>query len=450
MHPLLRIGRNGAALGAILVLAQCGGNDLTLPSESSPAAISKLTTDNLTGTAGEPLSQPLQVKVLDLRGVPVPNQRVAFTVEGDVTDAEVTSESRTNSDGIAEADWVLGGLAGTQSVRATVVGFTDLFVTFEALVGSAEPQRMEQLDGDGQSAPVETPLEHPLRVRVTDRFGNAVANVRVDWEVNQGSIDPSSTETGPDGSAQASWVMGSVTGTYSAAASSDGLEGSPVGFTAIVTAGSPEDLVLVSGDDQSGDPGEQLDLPLVVRLTDGDGNGVPDRPVSWVVGAGGGSVESLTTSTNDAGEAQVRWTLGPTPGLNTLNAVVSGVGFVSFSARANGGGGGGGGGGGSDATQLRFLVQPSDTEEDANISPAVQVEVLDQNGSRVTEGEFQIKLELTGDDDGKIKGHKDARTSGGVAVFDEIEVDKEGEYRLLATADGLASTESEAFEVHGD
>ena len=83
-------------------------------------------------------------------------------------------------------------------------------------------------------------------------------------------------------------------------------------------------------------------------------------------------MSATTSTTDDSGEARVRWTLGPNPGVNTLNAVVSGVGFVSFRAVASspgdtGGGGGGGGddGGGGSAgpARLDFRVQPSDAEE---------------------------------------------------------------------------------------
>jgi hypothetical protein len=186
---------------------------------------------------------------------------------------------------------------------------------------------------------------------------------------------------------------------------------------------------------------------VVVRLIDEQGNGVPNRAVSWVVGAGGGSVSEATNNTGGNGEAQVRWTLGPGTGPNTLNAVVSGVGFVSFLATARNEGGGGGGGGAPVPSRLRFIVQPSDTEEDDKISPAVQVEVLDQNGSRMTEADIEIKLDLTGDNDGELKGKDRERTRSGVATFDDIEVNKEGEYRLQATADGLPAIESSQFEV---
>ncbi|HEY3013066.1 MAG TPA: Ig-like domain-containing protein [Gemmatimonadales bacterium] len=453
MHRLLRrLSSYGATLGTFAVLAHCGGSDLTLPSETGPADISKITGDNQTGPAGTELPDPLVVKVVDRRGEPVPNQPVAFTLETEVPGAAVTpGEASTDSLGMALARWVVGATIGSQRVIARVVGDgvpSGLEVTFEAAVASSSAARIGAAGGDAQTAAVGTALPDPLTVLVSDQFGNPVAGVPVEWNTPNGSVDPASSTTGPDGRAQTSWILGLSTGPQTATASSEGLEGSPVTFTSTAVPGTADQLVRVSGDNQSARPGQELSDPLVVRLVDQNGNGIPDRAVSWVVGAGGGSVAPTTSTTDGNGEAQTRWTLGPSVGTNTLNAVVSGVGVVGFTAMATNAGGGGGGGGGSNPSRLQFLVQPSDADQGEKISPPVAVEVLDQNGNRVTDRELEIKLELIGDP-GHLKGHDKERTRSGVAVFDDLSVDKAGNYRLRASTGGLPSVESNGFEIHG-
>jgi hypothetical protein len=272
----------------------------------------------------------------------------------------------------------------------------------------------------------------------------------VNWAAEEGSVDPASSTTASDGRAQTSWTLGSATGPHSASASSGGLEGSPIRFTATGRAGGADRLVRVSGDGQSGHAGDALENLLVVRLLDQAGNGVPNRAVSWVIATGGGTVEPGTSTTDDAGRASTRWTLGPDGGSNTLNAVVSGVGVVGFGATATNGGGGGGGGGGGEASRLEFLVQPTDTEEDRRISPPIEVVVLDQDGNRVTDREFEVKLELRTDDRGRLQGKRNQRTQAGVARFPDLEVSREGDYRLRASADGLPSVDSDRFEVHDE
>ena len=446
MKPLsVLLGSIGVALGSLVA---CGGSDLVLPSDAGPGDITLLLGNNQNGPAGAELADPLVVKVLNRRGDPLPNQRVAFGLAAEVPGARITPDTtETDGEGTARARWVLGNVSGPQTAVARVVGVDGLEVTFNAIVGAAGASRIEAVSGGGQAASVGTELADPLIVRVIDGFGNGVEGVTVSWSADEGSVSPTESVTGQDGRASTSWTLGSTAGSQSASASGSDLSGSPVGFTATARAGGADRLLRVSGDDQSARPGTALGNPLLVRLLDKDGNGVPNRAVSWVVATGGGSVQPGTSTTDDEGRASTEWTLGPGEGSNTLNAVVSGVGFVGFSATATGGGGGGGG----DARRLEFLVQPTDVEEDRRISPAVEVVVLDQAGNRVTDREFEVKLELVREGRrGSLEGDREQRTQGGVARFSDLEVDREGEYRLRASADGLSPADSDRFEVEDD
>jgi hypothetical protein len=434
-------------LTSVIALA-CSGSDLTLPSEVGPATISKIRGDNQRGSAGSPLPDSLVVQVIDAQGQPVANQPVVFQPDAGTPGAVLSpNEVLTGADGTARTLWVLGPTRGTQAVVAQVVGVDGLEVRFEALVDPGEAARISAVSGDNQTAAVGTALPEVLVVLVTDQFGNAVPSVQVEWDAQQGSVDPRSSTTDSEGRAATSWVLGQSTGVQTATASSDGLNGSPVTFTGTAVAGSAASLVRVSGNNQTGRPGQELDEPLVVRLIDSQGNGIPNRAVSWVIGAGGGTVSSVTTMTDANGEASVRWTLGPETGTNTLNAVVSGIGVVGFTATATNSGGGGGGG--SVPSQMVFRVQPSDVEHRHDIiRPPVEVEVLDQFGNRVTDREFTIRLDLIEISSGKSKGFDERRTEGGVAIYPDLHMNVAGEFRLLATTDGLPSVASDSFVVH--
>ncbi len=440
-----------AATVAVATFAGCGGSNLVLPGNGIASALMVVKGDNQTGLAGSQLAQPLEVMVVDDGGNPVSGHTVTFALDTDAPGAQLDPKSaRSGDDGIARSHWTLGATSGVQTVVARVArgGETDpLEARFSASVEAGSARRIAPVSGDEQSAQVGTPLADPLVVTVTDALGNPVQGVSVDWTADEGSVDPASSITGSNGRAQTSWTLGPATGSQAATASSSGLEGSPVGFTATGRAGGADRVVPVSGDNQSGRVGSALDNPLVVRLLDQAGNGVPNRAVSWVVATGSGTVEPGTSTTDGDGRASTRWTLGPGEGSNTLNAVVSGVGVVGFSATATTAGGGGGGGG---ASRLVFQLQPSDTDRDKRITPPVEVVVLDADGQRVTEGEFEIILELTGDEDGELKGDRSERTRFGVAIFDDLKVDKEGNYILRASTDGLPSVESDPFEVQDD
>ena len=433
---------------ALAALHGCGGGDLILPGDGTPAELRITDGDKQSGSPRAALADSLEVSVLDARGEPLPGQTVEFVLESQVPGAAVSPvTARTRANGAARALWVVGEPSGTQTVLALVEREGDpLEARFTATVAPSAASRMAVADGNEQSAPAGSQLPNALVVLVTDDFGNPVAGVPIEWVAEAGKVDPGSSTTGDDGRASTMWTLGSVTGSQAITASSGSLTGSPVTFTALAQAGSPEGLTRVSGDGQSAAPGTELPAPLVVRLVDERGNGVPNRPVSWVVATGGGSVSPGTSTTGPDGRASTRWTIGA--GGNTLNAVVSGVGVVGFTAMGTGGGGGGGGGGGTTASRLEFRVQPSDTEERETMSPPVQVAVLDQNGNLVTDREFPIKLELIDDRD-RVRADGTVNTRSGIATF-TIEISRDGDYRLRASTDGLPSVISDRFEVEDD
>jgi hypothetical protein len=215
-------------------------------------------------------------------------------------------------------------------------------------------------------------------------------------------------------------------------------------------AGPPADLRLVSGDDQSAAAGAELPDPLRVRLVDEQGVGVSGT-VSWVVGMGGGSVTPGSVETGADGLAEARWTLGPSPGANTVSAVVSGLPVVTFSASATGNGGGGGGD--LPPHHLVFQVEPSDAVQGERITPPVIVAVVDSDGAVVPEFKFKIALELA-QGGGKLEGRREADTKDGLAVFDDLKINDPGEgfvLRALAPDDAyLGTVESRAFRVEED
>ena len=434
---------------ALSAVTGCGGSDLVLPGDGTPAQLNITAGDNQPGAPSSLLPDSLEVQVLDGSGVPLPGLTVTFALDSEAPGAQVTPENpTTRANGTARALWKLGATSGTQRVVARVSrsGAEPLEVRFIANVGTATASQIAVADGNEQSGPAGSVLANPLIVLVTDEFGNPVGGVEVQWEAQSGSIDRTSSVTGPDGRAGANWTLGTSSGSQTATASNGSLSGSPVTFTATALAGGPTTVELVSGNNQSAAPSNELPSPLVVRLLDNAGNGVPNRAVSWVVATGGGSVSSATSTTDQDGRASTRWTLGGSAGQNTLNAVVSGVGVVGFTATASSGGGGGGGG--STTNRLVFRVQPSDTEEGRTMSPSVEVAVVDQAGNLVTDREFQIKLELLDSRD-RVRADGTSETRSGVATF-TIRIDRDGEYRLRASTDGLSSAESDRFEIKKD
>lgn len=79
-----------------------------------------------------------------------------------------------------------------------------------------------------------------------------------------------------------------------------------------------------SGDGQTADPGAQLADPLRVIVRRGS-TPVSGTVVAWSVAVGGGQVAPASSTTDGAGIASTRWTLGPLVGAQSATAAVSGA-----------------------------------------------------------------------------------------------------------------------------
>jgi hypothetical protein len=90
-------------------------------------------------------------------------------------------------------------------------------------------------------------------------------------------------------------------------------------------------LVLVSGNNQSGAPGQQLASPFTVKVTDSTGNPVSGAVVTFVVTAGGGTLSTASVTTGALGTASSTLTLGATAGVNTVTATSAGS-SITFTA----------------------------------------------------------------------------------------------------------------------
>lgn len=82
---------------------------------------------------------------------------------------------------------------------------------------------------------------------------------------------------------------------------------------------APKTIEIVSGNEQTGQQGQELDEPLKVKVTDGLEFALSDVPVYFTVNASDGSVTEEVVQTDDDGFAQVNWTLGT---INTSQGLV--------------------------------------------------------------------------------------------------------------------------------
>ena len=298
--------------------------------------------DNQEGDRGEVLDDPFVVKVVqdNTNETPMAGVPITWTVtDGDgelSTSSSATSGDRTitvNSDanGNASAYLVLGDDDEDNEVTAStgITGVSDVF--FDA-TGVLIPYDLEIVSGNNQRIAVNERSD-PLIVRVTDEDGNDLQGVTVSFSSRgpAGASLTRSAETDRLGEAEADFVS-RVAGTYTITARVAGIP--TVTFT--LTVGDLADSIrIVSGNNQSGDPGTELDNPLVVEVLDDDDDPVSGVTVTFRVTGGGGSLSATSVDTNNRGRAETYLTLGDSPGGNSVRASVSGVSTaVTFAATA--------------------------------------------------------------------------------------------------------------------
>ena len=273
--------------------------------------------DGQSGTVNSTLPTTIRVQVTDNIDEPVANHPVVFTVSegggslqsipgsaekvtpgkdeksaisGTHASTENTVEILSNVDGYAQVRWQLGTTAGINKVVVTSdKGGQPLNgspIEFTATAVPGDPTSLVEVSGNNQTGAAGMALGLPFVVKVTDNFSNAVSDIEVNFEVQQGdgSLDPS----GPwfsdeNGLAQVILTLGNVEGVTNiveATALKDGVPfGNPVTFNASV--GSVSEIKLVGQSNFSGSAGWPLDDSLKVKILDNYGNPVGNYPVSW-------------------------------------------------------------------------------------------------------------------------------------------------------------------------
>lgn len=199
--------------------------------------------------------------------------------------------------------------------------------------------------GDGQSVIATLPVPVAPAVRVTSG-GAPVAGDTVVFAIADsggptgGALTGAVSVSDANGvAAVGSWVPGSV-GTHSLSASLKGSSLAPVLFSATSTS-YPLQVNVDAGGGQSAPVGTPVTTPprVLVRLLVSGTGLVPvnGATVTFSVGSGGGSITGAVTTTDANGLASVgSWTLGPNPGSNTLNVVVSPLPDVQATITATG------------------------------------------------------------------------------------------------------------------
>ena len=396
--------------------------------------------NNQTGSAGVPLPTSPSVVARNGAGAAVAGVTVFFNV---LTGGGTVSQTSavTNAQGIASAGaWTLGPASGTQLLSAQVpqTGVANNPIVFSATSSAGAPAHLVSVSLTQQSAQVNTNVSSAPSVVVRDAGGSGVPNVTVNFSVTSGGgqLTGAVQTTNAQGIATVtSWRLGPAPGQNSVSASVAGLPS--VTFTATGTAGAPNQLQKTAGDNQTAQVNKPVAIAPQVRVLDGAGNGVSGVTVDFSVASGGGTVIVSRVITDSNGHASVgAWILGPTPGVNTLTATVTGLPSVTFDADATGGT--------AVSMQPVSLVTQSGTAGQAAASPP-SVVVRDAQGNPVSGVAVNFAVTLGG---GTLAGASQTTGANGIATVGSWTFGAvAGANTVVASSTGLPSVTFNATTV---
>jgi hypothetical protein len=98
------------------------------------------------------------------------------------------------------------------------------------------------------------------------------------------------------------------------------------------SAPMPRTIEIVAGDGQQSRPGEELPIPLTVRVIGSDDRSFAGAAVEWRITVGTGSLTPTQSTTNASGVADTRLTLGAEIERVEVTATVQGVAPVTFTS----------------------------------------------------------------------------------------------------------------------
>jgi adhesin/invasin len=276
---------------------------------------------------GEPLAEPVAVRVTDSTGVPLPDVLVAWSAGNGGTIA--AEAPRTDSLGEARARWTLGPRAGSQRAWAQVgLGRSITRAPVEATADPGTPAALTAVRAASLRGIAGELLAPGAELRVTDREGNPVPGVLVSLKPSSGSVQERATMSDSTGRVAVIWTLGPQAGSQRLTASAVGVERT-VELTAQVRAGPAAKIAL--GDlPATALGGEPLPRPVQAAVTDIHGNPVPDAIVAFTAKAG--KVAPSRARTDATGHATVRWTLATSAGEQRIEALVKDGGYRASGA----------------------------------------------------------------------------------------------------------------------
>jgi hypothetical protein len=301
-----------------------------------------------TTTVVTAFADPLQVRVTDTVGDPVPGVTVTFSAPASGASATLSAPTAvTDINGFAEVDATANTIAGSYVVTASVEN-VDTPASFSLTNSAGAAASSVTATGGTQSTPVNTSFPLPLVVFVADEYGNAVAGADATFAAPASGpsavLSDTNATTDASGLAQVSATANGEVGSYIVSATVDGVA-VPAAFELSNRVDKGTTIGPGSGggsDGQSAGLDSAFLCAISVSVADGEGTPqagfavdftAPDTGASAILFDGVTSGSTLRVLTDSSGTAIVSATANDIAGdfLVIAQLVASSAPAVEFS-----------------------------------------------------------------------------------------------------------------------
>ncbi|HTS48731.1 MAG TPA: hypothetical protein VMH05_12350 [Bryobacteraceae bacterium] len=286
----------------------------------------------LKGSAGQTISNAIQVAATSINGTPIPNASIRIANPPDPTKGPSAQCAGifglSDSTGVASCNLVLEGLPGSAMLTAEA-GYLFDFSPINISVSAGVASKINIIQGNSQSGNPGQILPNAFVIQVTDASGNPLPQIAVSWKVLSGTITLSqvSTMTDTSGKASAQGTLGNTPGQAQVQVTA-GSGSSQISATFSVTINTPPasvaGITIVSGNNQATVVNTPFANPLVVNVTDSNGQPVQNASVTFTVTSGSATVTTANASTGVNGNASTTVTAGGTAGAVVITASIGG------------------------------------------------------------------------------------------------------------------------------
>ena len=294
---------------------------------------------------GNPFFSPLVVLVKDANGAPLPNATVTWTItsgSGTIAGGLITTQTATDASGQTSvvfsqpAPFLSLGLTYLQSTIMATAGMSTA-TFFETTALSNQQTGTLLISPQLLSPPVGTTLTGQSGQQGTTPITISVGAPNVEVRlvqvetldqalniscVTSAAAAPGTALSDASGVVTCTPLFGGQLGSNQFRASIGGGFAVFGPFSTDITSGPPCAIRVLSGNNQTGNSGQNLPVPLLAEVDDCGGNPLTGVPVAWSVTQGAATLfNTRLTATN--GLVSTNVTLGSTPGQTVIQIAVA-------------------------------------------------------------------------------------------------------------------------------